>query len=290
MAAVVLNYRLAEATRRCVETLAAPVAQVYVVDNSAHAESTRVLAASLAHPFPGTAPVRVLEAPVNLGFACGIQFGIERALAERAWDGFFIINNDAVVHPALLERMVRTWEGHRGPILVAPARDDRGQPLRLWYHRILGIVLKRSWRGTVPYLCGACLLVPAALVHPFLFDPDFFIYGEDIELGWRLGRTRIPLVTVEPRAGEFQHDANRSTGNGSLFYEYHINRAHLLLARKLSRPGLDRLGLVAGRALMLPARALVRSLRGGGLMPWIGLVRALRGDSPPPPGETEAHG
>ncbi len=290
LSAIVINYRLPDLTRRCVAALSLPIAQVYVVDNSAQPESARRLAESLAHLPPEAPPVRVLEADANLGFARGIQFGIDHALAERSWDGFFIINNDALVQPALLERMARVWDSQPGPVLVAPAHDDRGQPLRLWYHRVLGIVLEHPWWGTVPYLSGTCLLVPTGWVSPFLFDPHFFIYGEDIELGWRLGRAGVPLVTVTPLSGEFRHEANRSTGNGSLFYEYHINRSHLILARKLSRPGGDRLGLVLGRSLMLPARALVRSLRGGGWTPWAGLLRALGEDAPPPPGEREAQG
>ncbi len=272
------------------EALAAPVERVYVVDNSAQPGSGHRLAASLDHLPREAPPVRVLEAGSNLGFAGGIQFGIDHALAEQPWDGFFLINNDAVVHPALLVRMAHAWEEQPGPSLVAPAHDDRGQPLRLWYHRVLGIVLEHSWWGTVPYLSGTCLLVPTTWVSPFLFDPDFFIYGEDIELGWRLGQAGVPLVTVTSRTGEFRHDANRSTGNGSLFYEYHINRAHLLLARKLSRPGWDRMGTALGRSLTLPARALVRSLRGGGWIPWAGLLRALRKDPPPAPGEGEGRG
>ncbi len=285
LAAIVINYRLPDWTRRCVESLSAPVAKVYVVDNSAQPESAHHLALSLIHLPREAAPVQVFGSPSNLGFASGIQFGIDHALAERSWDGFFIINNDAIVQPTLLRRMVETWESEPGPVLVAPARDDRGQPLRLWYHRVLGIVLEHPWWGTVPYLSGTCLLVPTRLASPRLFDPLFFIYGEDVELGWRLGQAGVPLLTVSAQAGEFRHAANRSTGNGSLFYEYHMNRAHLLLGRKLSRPGWDRVSLAMGRACMLPARALVRSVRGGGWVPWRGLLRALREDPPPPPGD-----
>jgi hypothetical protein len=59
-----------------------------------------------------------------------------------------------------------------------------------------------------------------------------------------------------------------------MFYEYHINRSHWLLARKLARNPLERFVFVAARCITLPLRALIRSLRFRSLMAWRGLFAA----------------
>lgn len=70
------------------------------------------------------------------------------------------------------------------------------------------------------------------------------------------------------------HEGSGSSRNGSLFYEYHINRGHLLLARKLPKSAAGRFMSVLGRCGFLPLRALARVLRSGESVPLHGLSRA----------------
>jgi GT2 family glycosyltransferase len=107
------------------------------------------------------------------------------------------------------------------------------------------------------------LIAPERIELP-LFDEDFFMYGEDVMLGARLGPRRmvhVPKVLV-------RHAGNAGSGQGSAFYEERMAAAHWLLARKLShsRPGYIINWL--GRFLILPARAAVRSVRLRSLTPW----------------------
>jgi N-acetylglucosaminyl-diphospho-decaprenol L-rhamnosyltransferase len=150
----------------------------------------------------------------------------------------------------------------------------------LWYHRLFALVLRRPCLGAFPYLSGACLLVPMPLAMDGLFDPDFFMYGEDVELSWRMTLSGVPLVAADVLC---DHAGSASARIGSLFYEYHVARGHLLLARKLARNQLECWLFLIGRAISLPLRATLRCLRLKSSIPWRALLLALLGKAPTGP-------
>ncbi|MHB1543410.1 MAG: glycosyltransferase family 2 protein [Gammaproteobacteria bacterium] len=282
LAALVLNYRRADLTARCVASLSDSIQRIYVIDNSGDVQESARLESRLGDGGVRDPRVCILKPSMNLGFARGMEFGLEAARREQAWDAYWIMNNDATATPDLVSGMVAAFEAHGRRALVAPFASKEGVASRLWYHRLLGLVLKRPVWGAFPYLNGACLLVPALGPTPRLFDTDFFLYGEDVELSWRLSRLGFPLVEVD--AG-YHHEGHAATRDGSLFYEFHIARGHLLLARKLAAHWGERWLFMMGRALSLPARAGLRSLRNRSLVPWQGLFMAwyTPGRAPDPP-------
>ena len=111
-----------------------------------------------------------------------------------------------------------------------------------------------------------------------LFDEDFFMYGEDCELGWRFGQQAHALAHVDETLVE--HDGAAGSVLGSMFYETHMVAAHLILARKLGRSTVDVCLLHAARVAMLVARAMARCIRYRSLIPfkalWFGAELAFR--------------
>ncbi|EQD75242.1 glycosyl transferase family protein [mine drainage metagenome] len=282
IAALVLNYRRADLTARCVASLGDPIRRIYVIDNSDDPWEAARLESCLREGRMGESSVRILTPPTNLGFARGMAFGLEAARSEQAWDAYWIMNNDATAGPDLVSGMVAAFEAYGRHALVAPRVSREGVASRLWYQRLFGLVLTHPMWGAFPYLNGACLLVPAEGATPRLFDTDFFLYGEDVELSWRLSRQGFPLIEVN---AEYHHEGHAATQNGSLFYEFHTVRGHLLLARKLAVNRGERWLFMLGRMLSLPARASVRSLRNRTLVPWQALIAAgcAPGRNPDPP-------
>jgi N-acetylglucosaminyl-diphospho-decaprenol L-rhamnosyltransferase len=282
IAAITLNYRKAELTTRSIESLARQVQLVLVVDNSALDEEVKVLAERVAAIRSPTANTRVeiLNPKINLGFGKGVDYGLQWISSNTACKAVLMINNDAIAHVDLVARMFYMLDTHNGTALVAP-RTTGSTPSVLWYHRLFALVLKRPLLGAFPYLSGACLLVPMSLARNGLFDPQFFMYGEDVELSWRMTQHGVPLVTAD---AECEHTGSASSRLGSLFYEYHVARGHILLARKLAKNNFEWAALLLGRALSLPLRATLRCLRHKSLIPWSALVLAWLGKPPPPPG------
>jgi GT2 family glycosyltransferase len=122
-----------------------------------------------------------------------------------------------------------------------------------------------------PYLSGCCLLFRRSLVeNEPLFDEDFFMYGEDVYLSWRIQKTGKAITCTDDVT--IIHEGTGSSNHGDLFYEYHVARGHILLALKTCEHHYDLPLFMLGRILYLSTRALIRSLRYFNLTPFVALV------------------
>ena len=270
-----LHYRHAALTDRCVRSLLADGADAVLVwDNTGDGgESAKGITVCQEQP-----DRVVLEiSPANLGFAAGVNRGIEAILARwpQAW--VFLLNNDAEVLPGAVSTLSEALAAHSSAVVAYPSMQQGAVIFgETFYHRHLGLFTKEQLPGSIRYPSGCALLIAPERIELPLFDEDFFMYGEDVMLGARLGPRRmvhVPRVLV-------RHAGNAGSGQGSAFYEERMVAAHWLLARKLAKNRLE-LGLyLLGRALSLPARALLRALRQRSLVPLTALWRGWRLASP----------
>jgi len=188
-----------------------PRLELTVVDNA----STDGSLAQVRRRFPD---VRLLSNERNLGFGAGCNVGIRDAL-ERGAEFVLLVNQDAAVSPALVELLVACAEQHPragviGPKTLSTEPMPDGRP-RLLY--------AGSWRRRLPlrqtipgieqadaggpakalrtdYVWGhGMLLRAAALREVGLFDPEFFMYYEDLDLCRRM-RAAGWEVWYAPRA------------------------------------------------------------------------------------------
>ena len=270
--AIILNYRQAALTARCVKSLINQVDSIIVVENSADAVESQKCVKCVGE-IAGGACVEVVISADNLGFARGVQYGIEYQRHHQRVSHWLILNNDAMAGEGMVNQLKKALDEQGENGLVAPSLTSV-----MWYQPWLGLVSKQPLFGSFPYFSGACLLVSDALTKPFLFDPDIFMYGEDVELSWRLKKADIPLVEVD--AGCL-HESSTSSRNGSLFYEYYVALGHMILIRKIANNRMEWTGMLLGRLISLPLRATVRCLRNRSFVPFKGLTRALFGWPPP---------
>ena len=274
VAVIVLDWFGAETTRRCLRSLQGePIECCYVVDNSADDEAHRRLRQMLdevAAQWPGVS-LELLRAPRNLGFAAGVGFALEHDRASPSPHEFYVlVNNDAQAHAGLVGALVAAADGPRR-LLGACVEDGAGGVQReRWYQRWLALNARDRRAGFVPYLSGCCLGVSADLANRHgLFDPAFFMYGEDVELSWRLRRAGVALQCVSD--ARVTHPSRERRG---LFYEYHVARGHLLLGLRLWRLRAEVPLLLLARVPVLALRALWRAVRQRSAVPLLALLLA----------------
>lgn len=288
---LVLHFRHHAHTAACLDSLRADgIGRVVLVDNSEDG------GASLARlrPYLDTLQTRGMNVVVhqpgrNLGFSAGVNAGLKEIALRFGTACVMLINNDARLVAGSHALLRRTLSGGVAAA-VAEMRTPRGGSIRsAFYHRPTGLLMRKYLPGAYPYHSGCCLLIAPALASPPLFDEDFFFYGDDTELGWRLARQGMAVRLAEGAVVE--HEVSAGSRNGSLFYEYHMARAHWLLARKVAETRLQYGLFLLGRTLMLPARALLRTVRQRSAAPLRGLALAIvdvirgrcRALTPPPP-------
>lgn len=272
--ALILHFRDCERTFRCLASLEREdLRRVLLVDNSDDGgASLNALFVKAAGCWPGLA-IDVLDPGTNLGFSAGVNRGLERIWELHGESCVLLLNSDAELRPGAHEAM---RGGIQRGLELASAWMVSKDGSRLgcaYYQPYMAILSTRRWPGAFRYLSACCMLLGPRLAAQPLLDERFFFYGEDIELGWRLSRSGIAYGVVDGAAVD--HEGSATSGNGSLFYEYHMTRAHLLLPGRLSGPGAGRLAMYLARGISLPLRSLVRSIRFRGATPWRGLVLAL---------------
>jgi len=263
--AVILHFRTPDMTLRCLRSLIAErVFDAVLVDNSEDkGVSLAAMSGGLTELKLKGLRVHNVSFGVNLGFAAGANRGIARAL-ELGLGPVLLLNSDAQLLAGAIEHLDVALSQGGGIALPVVEMGDQVES-EYFYQRHFALLCSRKVFGSIRLLSGVCMLLPSKLASSCFFDESFFFYGEDVELSARLRAKGILSLRVED--AHITHQTSTSAGNGSLFYEYHTVRGHWLLARKLATGGLDHALAMSGRCLVLPLRALVRSIRSQDFLP-----------------------
>jgi GT2 family glycosyltransferase/glycosyltransferase involved in cell wall biosynthesis len=190
---VVVNYRGAEDTIECLAGIRAlewPTAavDVVVVDNdSGGSDVDRIRAAA--------PDVRVIEAGRNLGFAGGCNLGVRHSTGEY----LAFVNNDARPEPGFLAAAVDAFADPAVGAVAAKVVDWSGERVDYvgsalsWYGQGFKIEVGAVDDGRfdevrdVLFGTGSALLVRrSAFEQVGGFDERYFMFFEDVDLGWRL--------------------------------------------------------------------------------------------------------
>jgi GT2 family glycosyltransferase len=196
---------------------------IVAVDNASE-DGTRATLAAFERTAP--VPMTIVASPENTGFTGGHNAAIGRALAGGA-DWVLVLNADVVLDPAFVARLLEEAEkpAHRevaavtGKILRAegpeltptPVLDTVGiRMTRGGRHFDVGSSLPDDGRfdrtAEVFGVSGCAALYRAAAladvkISTGVFDDDYFVYREDVDLAWRLrGRGWRALCVPAARA------------------------------------------------------------------------------------------
>jgi GT2 family glycosyltransferase len=251
---VVLNYRGAEDTVRCLRSLRAVVPQplVVVVDNASGDGSVEHIAA--AEP-----AVELIVNDVNLGFGGGCNTGIE-ALRPRGVEHVWLLNNDTTVEATTLQAMLDLATADERLGAVGSVIYDMASPERVltWgggrVGRRTGFTRDaRSPADRMDYLTGASLLLRvAALDDAGTFDQRFFFTWEDVDLGVRL-REHGWRIAVAEGSRVWHRWGGSLSAVSPLRMEHHASGVVLFMRKHSRAPALTTLPM-----LVWYARAAVR--------------------------------
>ena len=259
IAIVILHYKNLTDTQECLKSLQKLAYERFsaiVVNNSEIAHKTALEADFGAF-------IRVIQNTSNLGFAEGNNVGIRAALQDNQTDYVMILNNDTIVEPNFLDEMIKIDADMIAPRMMQFDHKDKVDNL--------GIVLMSSG---LPFnrthedqklFCpsGGCALYSRRLLTVIaseakqsdqrvdFFDPTFFTYAEDLDLGWRA--RNAGFETKYAKDAIIYHKGSVIHGKLSDFAVYHTYR-NLLWAQFKNMP----LGMMLIKAPMfLLGRALI---------------------------------
>jgi GT2 family glycosyltransferase len=129
-----------------------------------------------------------LETQGNVGFGRGMNALMTTAFAEEDTEWFLCLNPDGVLHRGALQELLLSSKTH--PDSLIEARQFPEEHVKPYDPRTLD----------TPWATGACLLIRRRLFEDLGgFDPNFFMYLEDIDLSWR-ARSAGFSIKVSPKA------------------------------------------------------------------------------------------
>lgn len=217
---IIVAWNQLEKTLACLETITAldySHARLLLVDNG----SEPPLAGAITARFPD---IEVLRLPGNLGFAGGFNAGLRRAL-EGDSHHFLLLNNDTLLAPDVLTRLVEEMEGAADIGVVTAKIFYAADPHRIWTvgaNLNLFLDLKDGGQGQIDsgqwasardidFAPFCTILLRRVVVDEVgLLDEEFFLYYEDMDYcrrtlaaGWR--------IRLQP-AAHVLHDVSASSG------------------------------------------------------------------------------
>lgn len=261
--AIILDYFGADKTIACLTSLLDQgVDFVVVVDNSGNRQAVDKLQDAIAEFTSVKRPfgIHLLVNPANMGFGAGMNKALTWLESNQPYQYYLLINNDAEATPGMLPELLRQMKRNSRLALCAPVIDTGKQMLKgFWYQRFWGLIFSHPSIGSFSYLSGCCLLIDHRIINNDLFDEEFFMYGEDVELSWRMQRSDWHIAYIHQAV--VRHLGVGSSHQGEFFYEYHVVRGHMLLAKKLAQHAWHIPFFYLGRLIAISARSVLRSFR-----------------------------
>jgi len=186
----------------------------------------------------------LIENTRNYGFGGGNNVGIKFALAVLNADYVLLLNNDALVMPETILKLVETAEAlksgavapkilwARNPELIDSAGGEYSKNGYSFDRGKFRPLTEFPKREEVSALCAACALYSSrALLEAGLFNDElFFLYYEDTDLASRIRWAGFKLI-YEPSATAY-HYGGKSTGGLEVsdISVSHSLRGHLVCA------------------------------------------------------------
>lgn len=242
---IIVNWNGITDTSKCVESLQKltyGAYKIFVVDNASEHNEIQELEKLLS------AEVDFIKNGDNFGFAEGNNIGMRYAKRVYNPEYFWILNNDTEVDPNSLSELVRTAQSDaRIGITGSSIRYWNstltyclgGGTLSLWtgYDHLVGskkMYTTPTVSSKLSYVSGCSMLIRRDVVDRLTgFDPDYFLYSEEVDLCIRA--TRAGFTLAHSPASLVFHKSAQSTGYDSPRYIYYFLRNKLILMKKNAR-------------------------------------------------------
>lgn len=250
LSVVIVNYNVKYYLEQCLKSLQRALkgveAEVFVVDNHSHDDSVTYLRSR----FPD---VHFIASAHNLGFACGNNIAIRQSKGEYV----LLLNPDTVVGEDVIRASIDFMDnypkaGGLGVQMLThigerALESRRGLPSPLVsFYKMIGLCkhfpqndhFAHYYMGSLPWdepgkievISGAyCFLRKTALDKIGLLDEDYFMYGEDVDLSYRLLKGGFENWYLPVR---ILHYKGESTQKSSFRYVHVFYDAMLIFFRK----------------------------------------------------------
>lgn len=230
LAVLVINYRTAQATLACLDSLLPELphrAVVHLLDNGSDADDVAVLR---AYAERNSEHIRFETSEKNLGFAAGMNRLIANAFTDADVDHVLLLNSDTVATRGFITAMQAQLDPERRIDMVAArllhADRDEVESLGITIYRSTLASNRKREDEILLGPTGGCALLTRRMLDDILashgewFDETFFCYAEDTDLMLR-ARWLCYEAAYAPDAVVRHSGSLSSGGTDNTFVLYH---------------------------------------------------------------------
>lgn len=252
VAVILVNWNTPAFTADCIRSLMeycdGELFDIVVVDNGSTDGSLQTLGAEFSE-------LTYIDNKENLGFAEGNNRGLQYSI-DAGYEYSLVINTDTLVDEDIVTALVTHLNTHPQAAAVQPAIFWLHKRTKLWngpcgFNALLGITYSKTQDSVqkltayqeVEWITGCCILIRnSALKAAGLFNKQFFLYYEDVELSYRLRSYGyevhyLPTSKMYHEAGGSGKSSTKSAeGFLNPFIHYYTSRNHIWFLRKYGRP------------------------------------------------------
>ncbi len=192
---VIVNYNSGSYAKICIESLLKQQdvqLEIIIVDNSSKDDSIAIL----SNAFKSS--ITLIKSEENLGFARANNLGAAQAKGEF----LLLLNPDTEISDShdianLIGFICKHPQyGMVGPAIFEPRKSKQVMP-RLSYPASKKLKFTDNLKrlpGNIAWLLGACLLFKRSVYQLIAgFDSDYFLYGEDADIGLKIRRAGFEI-------------------------------------------------------------------------------------------------
>lgn len=251
---IIVNYNVKELLEQCINSIISASSnlnvEIIVVDNNSFDGSISYLKSK----FPNRSNLKLIESPLNLGFAKANNQGAKEANGEY----LLILNPDTILQEDTLEKSLKFYRDNTGigalscKLILPNGKLDlacrRSFPTpSVAVYRILGLsqlfpksktfgkynltYLDENNTYEVDAIVGAFMLIKKDIyVNVKGFDEDYFMYGEDLDLCFRIKKAGYKIYYYPETS--IIHYKGESTKKSSISYVNNFYGAMQIFVKK----------------------------------------------------------
>jgi GT2 family glycosyltransferase len=214
---IIVNYKTPELTTRCIESVCNSTVnfgfEIIVVDNDSQDNSEE----KITKKFPN---VKWINSGDNLGFGRANNLGAQNAMGKN----FLLLNSDMLLEKETLEKSLSILNNDStiGALGCHLINEDGTDQKSVYYHigDYNGVLKDNLFYNYLFYkqptkikgIMGAFMLIPQNIFDQVNgFDPDFFMYAEELELCTRISKAGYKIEYTEETTAIHKHGGSSSS-------------------------------------------------------------------------------
>jgi len=216
---------------------------VYIVDNNSNDETLEII-----QKYQSKLSLCIISSKTNNGFAKGNNIGIQKAM-DQGCDLLFILNPDMQLEEKCIDiltaRIISDEKiGVIGPIVLYGNNPENiiqvyGVNANLKTQKKIGSFGEEKWSTELPSeiyvdfaLGGAMMIRSSVLKVTGLFEEDYFMYNDEIDIAYRVKKAGFQTLCMRDAIVRHFHDFNKLNKTGYNLMYYYVMRNRYLYFRK----------------------------------------------------------